>query len=90
MKEETEFDIGNEMNLSGTVKICHNGEMCRTQSFHKLRNLNQTISMWLADIKPAVRRGDSVSVIIDFESYQNGSIHLTPFKSLKQELNDNN
>jgi hypothetical protein len=50
----------------GTVGLYHEDEMCRNKVFDTISELQEFIGFWAYEIYPAIRRGDKISLQVDF------------------------
>lgn len=57
--------------VEGVVTLLHNGKPCRKADFAAQKTLNSVVDTWLMDIKPAVRRGEKISLHLDFTAFLN-------------------
>jgi hypothetical protein len=67
---EDPFDL-RKKHIAGRVKLTHHDKLCRSTQFCNIEHLTNVLNDWIHEIVPATRRGDAVSLIIEFDTEKN-------------------
>lgn len=70
MNGEIKIKTQPNKSFTGIIKLVYKEEVSREEAFSTTQILCDKLDGWLMDIRPALKRGEKVSIQIDFLDYK--------------------